>query len=245
MEATGYSHPKCYLNFTYNCFEKISREHFIPEALLEVIKQKGSKVNLKGASWLNKDEICEINPRKLGSRILCKNHNNYFSENIDPEGAKFFKSLRDIYDFNANEKVFINGAYIELVMLKIFCNLLVSKNLNLNATPINQCSLKLEWKKILLGKINWPEKWGVYISTEQYFPKNIFEINPMWGRSNEINGAEFNIAGVRCILALHKPLRGDQNKFDKFFINTVYHPNLISLKRDDGDIIDFKFDWSS
>jgi hypothetical protein len=33
--VTGHSHPKCYLNGTHDCFEQISRKHYMSRAILE------------------------------------------------------------------------------------------------------------------------------------------------------------------------------------------------------------------
>lgn len=242
-DKTGYLNTKCYLSFSRDCCRKITDEHFIPKSLLKLIQQQGDKLFLKNMSWLEKDEIKELQPSNFQSRILCERHNNYFSRNIDPEITSFFKTVRDSRSIKEEEITF-NGFNLELSLLKVFCGILISRNLNIKVTPIKNNRLELKWLKILLKEVEWPDGWGMYLKKEIPVPENKFWITPMWNeQSNKIIGAEFGIGGMKFILALHKPLRGQSN--DPLFINTLYRPLEIILNQNASDEKILKLNWTS
>jgi hypothetical protein len=87
---SGYAHPKCYLRHTNDCDRKLSKEHYISEAVLKVTKTFG----LNGLPWQDPNgEVINYGTRSLTSHILCERHNKA----VVPPGRNGCKNLRN-YD---------------------------------------------------------------------------------------------------------------------------------------------------
>lgn len=87
---SGLSNPNCYLNFTNDCCETKSREHYISKVILE--QMPGSVVTLP---WF--DEPKSLPPNALTTNVLCKRHNSALSP-LDTEAGRFFQALRRLQE---------------------------------------------------------------------------------------------------------------------------------------------------
>lgn len=87
---TGFSHPGCYLGSTSNCSEKISKEHFISEAIL---KQFAGGLLVSGLPWHDQGESRKYSTNSLVSRVLCSRHNNSLAP-LDSAASHFFAQMR-------------------------------------------------------------------------------------------------------------------------------------------------------
>jgi hypothetical protein len=92
-ETTGFSHAHCYLNFTNNCDDKITGEHFASQGILREIG--ASKINVQTAPWLQPGKTKVVGIRSLVAKILCRRHNSAFSA-VDATATRFFKLLNEI-----------------------------------------------------------------------------------------------------------------------------------------------------
>jgi hypothetical protein len=90
--STGYSHPRCYLNFTQNCSSKITGEHLVSRGIL---KQIGQEVEVAGVPWLKPGEIQKYRINNLTANILCNRHNSAFS-GVDAAASTVFRLLNDV-----------------------------------------------------------------------------------------------------------------------------------------------------
>jgi len=87
--VTNHAHPRCYMNLTRNCSEKISGEHYISAAILEEFP----KLRVGGLPWFG-SEVREIGVKALTSNILCTRHNSALSP-LDTEGRRAFVAIRE------------------------------------------------------------------------------------------------------------------------------------------------------
>jgi len=85
---TKYENGKCYLNFTKNCSQKISREHYVSKSILS---QFGG-LAVKGMPWQTPGTSDRYSPNNLTSHILCDRHNKSLSP-LDKAASHFFKEV--------------------------------------------------------------------------------------------------------------------------------------------------------
>lgn len=89
---TGYSHPRCYLSGTCDCSERISREHYISRAVLDLL----STQRVSGLPWQEAGVSQAFGIDALTARILCERHNSALSP-LDNEAKRFVEKLRDAH----------------------------------------------------------------------------------------------------------------------------------------------------
>ena len=134
---TGFDHPRCYLAGSKTCSTKISKEHYISQAILKQIATDGTITlngNNQGASnFVNKP----LPISGLASNILCRTHNSALSVLDDFADRLFEKisSLQDaLLDSNRSAPAFclVDGASLERWMIKVLFGLAATKLLRTN-----------------------------------------------------------------------------------------------------------------
>ncbi len=97
-----------------------------------VLDQLGSTLRVSGVPWLQPGETLDTSAGSLTAKILCKRHNEALSP-LDSEASLFLSTLRKaLIDLRrktlSRKPIFhlINGAAIELWMLKVACGLYFS-----------------------------------------------------------------------------------------------------------------------
>ena len=78
-KKAGNSNPKCYLSDMKGCSDKISKEHYISQNLLDKIEKQNRTIDICGLSWLPKECLKSIGKANLASNILCTHHNSKLS----------------------------------------------------------------------------------------------------------------------------------------------------------------------
>jgi hypothetical protein len=129
-KVTGYGHADCYLRSTKNCSQKISREHYVSEAIFEEF----DGLEVSGAPWLAPGERRRIGIGSATANILCTRHNSALSP-LDTEAARFFRTLRNVgADIvrktlsRRNQAHIFSGATLELWTLKVACGAFFAKS---------------------------------------------------------------------------------------------------------------------
>ena len=160
--VTGYSHPGCYLSFTENCDEKLSREHLS----LGIFKQIGHIVNVTGWPGLGPGEVKQIGITGLTSKILCKRHNSGFSK-VDAVASRFFEILTDIHtdartSSLSRKKHFylFNGEDLEMWAAKVLLDLFYSEP---KASPLRDYSIDKDIVRTLFAAGRLPPDCGLYL----------------------------------------------------------------------------------
>ncbi|NIH96256.1 hypothetical protein FHU31_003212 [Mycolicibacterium fluoranthenivorans] len=105
---TGYANPGCYARRSNDCDDKLTREHFITDDVLEAISHNGKVVIVEGASWQGKAQRSKTVGRQgLSTRMLCHRHNSALWP-LDKMAAEFFRYLvkdqLDIFKYLGNDR---------------------------------------------------------------------------------------------------------------------------------------------
>ena len=95
FKKNGYSHPRCYLSTTKGCSNKISREHYISESLLNKIERQNKTVDVCGLAWLPKEQLKSVGKSSLTSNILCTQHNSDLSK-LDKKIGNLVEAISSI-----------------------------------------------------------------------------------------------------------------------------------------------------
>jgi hypothetical protein len=109
-----------------DCSDKISREHYVSQAVLE---QLGTTIRVSGVPWLASGESFDTSIASLTAKILCERHNAALSA-LDSEAGRYFSILTNaLIDLNRKSLSrrpkfhLVNGQALELWMLKVACGL--------------------------------------------------------------------------------------------------------------------------
>lgn len=124
--VTGFAHPRCYLAPSANCSRELSREHYITRAL---IARPGLKV--RGMPW-QAEEVLQISPDALTSKVLCRRHNAVLSP-LDDHALRIYEAL-DTARTHATKRSLsrrnyanlLSGEALELWAIKTLAGLLAS-----------------------------------------------------------------------------------------------------------------------
>jgi len=116
-----------------DCDQQISGEHFISASVLTQLG--GPKVKLNGVPWLAVNETKILPISSLTGNILCKRHNEAFSQ-LDAMAGNFFAALKSIHDDIFDRKtqsrrwqwLLFSGEELELWLLKTAIGLFHSGN---------------------------------------------------------------------------------------------------------------------
>jgi len=122
--ATGYRHPRCYMNWTSNCSHTISGEHFISESVLSIVSPR-KLVRVSGTAFIPPGQTKDLPLEALQAKILCTRHNNALSR-LDTMAGKFFRAIADIYEDLSDRRTpsrrsiwhLFSGEELELWLLK-------------------------------------------------------------------------------------------------------------------------------
>ena len=85
--TTGYAHPKCYMASTYDCCDKISKEHWLSQAVLRQI----GELTVIGLPQSRKSPVT-VGLNSLAAKVLCSRHNAALSE-LDTSAGYAFANL--------------------------------------------------------------------------------------------------------------------------------------------------------
>lgn len=123
---------KCYANALGNCSPKISREHYLSEAILKLLEvNRTVLLSNHNAIPSTVDGFAPIGIGSLTASILCENHNSLLS-GLDNEAAHLFKTINEFAKKTEyGEQVTISGEKIERWMLKLAFGILASKGYDL------------------------------------------------------------------------------------------------------------------
>ncbi len=207
--VTGHANTKCYACGDRNCSTKISKEHFISEALLRQIHFNNT-AKISGLKWQPKETFNIVPLSGLASSILCERHNNALSPLDSCMGAfaqaigEFEADLKSSISASASEKRTFSGDDIERWMVKCLLGLTASKN-------VSSTNLRPECLDLLFANRDWPEGWGLYFFVSSAKPiyhsaSFLIEIHVDPAR-DLILAANFVIRGLPFLLCLGKPDR--------------------------------------
>lgn len=193
--ATGHAHPRCYMSPSRNCSTKISREHYISQAILEQFPV----LTVSGLPWQQSGEAEQFTPRALTANILCTRHNSALSP-LDTLAARAFAAFVDAPRFAVErlnpgkaQHYLVSGDALELWMLKLLAGLYFGGIASANAMRLREsCTIRhAELVDALSGRA-LPSRAGLYLAQGiGEVPKRALGVAPL------IDAAAGEAAGVR------------------------------------------------
>ena len=125
LPATGHAHSGCYMSSTRDCSTKISREHYISEAILEEFPT----LRIAGVPWHPDDKFVPYKPSSLTAKILCTRHNAAMS-GLDAHALHSFRAFVEAPRYVTTRLTagraqhhLVSGDALQLWMLKVMAGL--------------------------------------------------------------------------------------------------------------------------
>jgi hypothetical protein len=219
---TGRRRDGCYAGALLDCCDKLSHEHFLSRA---VLRQLGDddKTRISGLAWQAPETFNVLPLKSLGSKILCKRHNEAMS-GLDAQILRLAETLQSFdkdlaAPTGADTKMSLfAGEDIERWMLKAVIGGVESENL--------EGSMRPGALDLLFGRVRWPMGWGIHFNGgigDRIYHSSSFALETI------MHAATKTVIGVRCIirgfpfvLLLANPPRAE--------VWGKYRPGLISLR---------------
>jgi len=193
--TTGHAHPRCYMSPSRNCSSKISREHYISQAILDQFPV----LTVSGLPWQQAGEAQQFTPRALTANILCTRHNSALSP-LDMLAARAFAAFVDAPRYALErttpgkaQHYLVSGDALELWMLKLLAGLYFGGIASANTKRLREsCTIRhAELVDALSGRA-LPGKAGLYLAQGVgEVPKRALGVAPL------IDTATEEAAGVR------------------------------------------------
>lgn len=207
------------------CKGKLTREHYLSEAVLNLILGKEGKITVEGMPWIPNGEKKNLTPSTLHSKILCEGHNGQLSP-LDSEAEKFIRFLRPNEIQNS---ITIIGTLVEKWILKTLIGLSESGNLRNDSKQVRISKSIVE---TLFNESHIPEPFGlVYVHRENTFRTKLgVGITVHGNNENIVTSIGLNFFNLSFIfnLAEHSPTLPIVNIGDR---NVVYRPTEINIQR--------------
>jgi hypothetical protein len=152
----------CYASVLGECNGTMSREHYVTEGGLELIRAA-----LPGSPRVyKKGNLRPLEIGKLAERILCKKHNSDLSD-FDQAFINIMRSAEAMYDADKSgdpsaETFTINGDHLERGMLKTLIGCLYSGKLWDDLDSMQGKTPPLEWLEVLYRGRAFPMGQGLY-----------------------------------------------------------------------------------
>jgi hypothetical protein len=222
---TGHAHPGCYASCLNDCSEKLSREHFVSESLLEKLNELGG-LRVQGLSWMKGGESKALPPSAMASKILCDRHNAALS-GLDSLAVRFFGAFSPRMDGTLPPPIFIFlGNDLERWLLKILCGGVKGAGFRPEGRGN---SLPKEWIEILFGRREFPLLAGLHVVNYcGHFQKGPYGVLVRGVKAgNNLDGIAVWLTGFELILSMslltvleNRPL--------------AYRPERLNIRSDDG-----------
>lgn len=206
--ATGNSLGRCYAATLGDCDWKLSREHYVTEALLEAL---GDSATVSGFPWMESGDWQPLVPKAMASKILCERHNSVLSP-LDAEAAKLFVALLAADEHVRVGKPFpgpfayVSGEAFERWLLKTLIGIVVSGCLTKDGVHYDDRSVPPLWVEVLFGRKPWPRLWRLVVHHRDGDPLRVeraFSFKALEGRATGTPvGIRAEFAGLRLALPL-------------------------------------------
>ena len=231
---TRFSHKKCYMGKTNNCYKKISKEHYISAGVLKEIDEM---IEVQGFPWLG--QVSKQLPiSSLTAKVLCCRHNAAFSA-IDDIGIAFFESIKNFSQvkYSGKKKLSVfNGLDVERWLLKILYGLLFSNNMQISQGDLLSTEINQKCIDLIYGKVSHAPNRGLFLRTEVDYKtktKNHLSVSPVINKlKRNIQGMRVNILGFDFLLTT-RPINVE---------DSIYRPDYIVFSTP-GDIRVINLVW--
>jgi len=191
-----------------DCSDKISREHYISEYLLNNLSNS-KVVSMSGLNWHKSKGPINIAKTALVTNVLCEKHNGMLSPfdkamgRLHQKIAQYDKGL--IEDDFQNQFSLFSGEDIERWLLKTTCAYIASDQIYVGAEKFH-FDIDPIFLDILYKGRDFPEGWGLYCDSnaEKFLHHQYLQVN--FGISGgELRYVKFVLNGVTMYLLLSRP----------------------------------------
>jgi hypothetical protein len=200
---TNYAHPKCFLAVTKDCSQRISREHYLSEGVLEEID---FMIGVEGLSWIPAGQNKHVSRSNLTAHFLCDRHNSALSP-LDRQGIAFFHTVKQyaVAAYDGRERVSaFNGRDIERWMLKTLYGMLASKLLQAKVGVRIDAEIDSMCVDLLYDRVPFIQGRGLFVRTEighTIETEKSIAVQPVTNNlKGTLNGIRFNIVGFDFLL---------------------------------------------
>jgi hypothetical protein len=236
----------CYAAALDECSEKLTREHYISEAILRRLAGPSRKLRPENFPHAMPEALP---PDAFTARVLCKKHNEQLSE-LDTEAGRLFDAIASLHEGSAAQVVIVSGEMIERWMLKVLCGVISSGN---TRAPNSGTRVKgqppSQWLRILFGRQQLPSDAGLFLSSPDGWVTSAeprIDVTPLWVLPGAIVGLRTTMSGVDLTLGLAAPIDDAMPKPD--FIRFTRAERITEVKfawRHASDGIGALFTWES
>lgn len=225
----SFRHPACYASTRGGCATKISREHTLSGAVLQVFANDKS-IDLGGLSWLGDGERKQLPITAVASNVLCTTHNSELAP-LDAVAGRFVQALQDIHtDMKTRRRrrpptvESFDGELLERWLLKCLCGLVVSGTVETKGVPDPQSWRPPEgWLDVLFGDSPMPAGLGLYFLGQPGERAEIvphFSFGVISNSSSKVYGLTASVIEKRFLLAMNAPTLNP----DSLLHGAVLHP---------------------
>lgn len=249
---TGFTHPKCYLQASADCSEKISREHVKSRTILEGIG--GNAIVASGHASQEEGEVGVFGIGSLVAKILCTRHNNALAT-LDGRARALAEGLANIgshassFGPPAPHHVMLNGHDIERWCLKNLLGMIAARNVRFNGVRVRDYQVPTAWTRVLMGKEVLRPPLGLYLRADLRDDEGVitrpiadYGVRPLWDQVGTIVGVEIRLLSHEFVLWLDEERR--VTRPDLGALN--YRCPMLYSKRDaESAVLDFSWEGFS
>jgi len=163
----AFSHPDCYARDLGDCSQKLSREHYVSDAILQIVSLGKPSVLVRNLTFQQTDTQQEIGIGSLVAKVLCDKHNSTQS-NFDAAGLALVSGMNRIDSAagksgQPQEMYRLKGDHLERWMLKTLCGGLFSGNIPVRGGHLKGVCPPREWLDILFRSGVLHEGQGLFV----------------------------------------------------------------------------------
>lgn len=163
---TSSTHARCFFGNSNDCSTKISREHYISKAILDMC----GDLTISGMPWQQEGDQRRLALDSLTANILCDRHNHALSP-LDTLAAKFFRSLEQVHEHTLKRSlsrkrliVLGSGQGMEMWAFKTIAGLFHGRIARANGGILNESAVLNEtaiMQAVFGGRV--PSPAGMYV----------------------------------------------------------------------------------
>lgn len=216
-KRTGRSVSGCYAEASNDCGGKLSREHWISNAIYQKVLERTGRIRIEGLAWLP-GEAKELPVAALASRILCERHNNRLTE-LDDQAGHLFRILWEYQDAIAREPrglhlfSLFDGPTVERWLLKTFWGAAASGTISsATGAVVRSIDSKADNEalaEILFRNAPWTGTGGLhvrFVPAHPVCPQGTFALNPIVSNNAQLIGFGVEIGAASFQISIGHPI---------------------------------------
>lgn len=162
-----FAHPDCYAAQLGSCSKRISKEHYVSDAILRLVSKGERSVLVRNLAFQSSEALEPIGIPNLVAKVLCTKHNSDLSR-FDIAGLDLFAGM-DLIDSAAGnygeslKTIPVNGDDLERWMLKTLLGGIISGNIPLSGGRLKSVMPPMHLLNILFEGGDFAPGHGLYV----------------------------------------------------------------------------------